>query len=137
MANQINPFGDVAKMMEQFKMPGIDMSAIVEARRKDIEALTQANKAAFESMQALATKQTTMMTEAMQGLQTAAQSLLSGGLSDPAKQTEFMRKGFEKTLADMKDLAEMTQKAQADAIAQITQRAAEQLQSVKKLMQPK
>jgi len=137
MANPTNPFGDVTKMMEQFKMPGIDMSAIVEARRKDIEALTDANKAAFESMQALAAKQTAMMTEAMQSLQSAAQGMLSGGLSDPAKQTEVMRKGFEKTLADMKDLAEMAQRAQTDAVAQITQRAAEQMQGLKKLMQPK
>jgi phasin family protein len=137
MANPANPFADVAKMMEQLKVPGVDMSAIVEARRKDIEALTEANKAAFESMQALAAKQTTMMTEAMQSLQTAAQGMLSGGLSDPTKQTEIMRKGFEKTLSDMKDLADMARKAQSDAMAQITKRAAEQMQDVKKLMQPK
>jgi phasin family protein len=137
MANQNNPFGDVAKMMEQFKMPGIDMTSIVEARRKDIEALTEANKAAFESMQALAAKQTTMMTEAMQSMQAAAQSMLSGGMADPTKQAEVMRKGFEKTLADMKDLADMTRKAQSDAMAQITQRAAEQMQSMKAMMKTK
>ncbi|MBT9598891.1 MAG: TIGR01841 family phasin [Vitreoscilla sp.] len=137
MANQPTPFGDVAKMMEQFKMPGIDMSAIVEGRRKDIAALTEANEAAVEAMQAFAAKQTAMMTEAMQGLQAAAQGMLSGGLSDPAKQTEVMHKGFAKTLSDMKDLAEMARKAQSDAMAQITQRAAEQMQGVKKLMQPK
>ena len=50
MANESNPFGDVAKMIEQFKLPGVDMSAIVQARRKDIEALVEANKAAYESM---------------------------------------------------------------------------------------
>ena len=47
-----------------------------------------------------------------------------------------MRKGFEKTLADMKDLADMARKTQSDAMAQITQRAAEQMQGMKKLMQP-
>jgi len=56
MATEINPFGDVKKMIEQFKMPGVDMTAIVDARRKDIEALVAANAAAFEAMQALARK---------------------------------------------------------------------------------
>jgi phasin family protein len=132
MANPANPFADVAKMMEQLKVPGVDMSAIVEARRKDIEALTEANKAAFESMQALAARQTEMMTEAFQGMQTAAQSMLGGGgMPDPAKQTELMRKAFEKTLADMKELAEMARQAQADAMARISERMTEQVQGTK------
>ena len=59
-------------MIEQFKMPGVDMTAIVESRRKDIEALVEANKAAYESMQALARKQTEMLTQTMQGMQEAA-----------------------------------------------------------------
>jgi phasin family protein len=123
--NQVNPFGDVTKMMEQFKLPGVDMTAIVEARRKDIEALTEANKAAFESIQALAAKQTAMMTEAMQGMQVAAQRML-GGVSDPVKQTEVMRKGFEKTLADMKGLADMVQHAQSEVLAHLAPRPTKQ-----------
>ena len=39
--NPPNPFADLAKMFEQFKVPGVDMTAIVDARRKDVEALTQ------------------------------------------------------------------------------------------------
>jgi phasin family protein len=141
MVNQSNsnPFGDVTKMMEQFKLPGIDMTAIVEARRKDIEALVEANKAAFESMQALARKQTEMLTEAMQGMQEAAKGFTGGSAvaADPAKQAEGARKGFEKTLAGMKELAEMVRAAQSDAMAHITQRATQQMQDIKVLTQPK
>ena len=133
-----NPFGDITALMEQFKMPGVDMAAIVEARKKDIEALTEANKAAFESMQALAAKQAALMTEAMQGMQVAAQGLLSGtAVQDPAKQMDVMRKGFEKTLADMKDLADMALHAQSEAMVRITQRASEQMERVKTLMKSK
>jgi len=141
MVNQSNsnPFGDVTKMMEQFKLPGVDMAAIVEARRKDIEALVEANKAAFESMQALARKQTEMLTEAMQGMQEAAKGFTGGSAAaaDPAKQAEGARKGFEKTLAGMKELAEMVRAAQSDAMAHITQRATQQMQDIKVLTQPK
>ena len=136
MATEINPFGDVKKMIEQFKMPGVDMTAIVDARRKDIEALVAANAAAFEAMQALARKQTEMLKQAMQGMQEAAKDATKS-VGDPAKQTEAVRKAFEKTLADMKELAEMARHSQSDALAHITKRGGEHLQEIKKLMQPK
>ncbi len=49
MATPPNPFADFTKMMEQFRLPGMDMSAVIEARRKDIEALTEANQLAYEA----------------------------------------------------------------------------------------
>ena len=133
MATEINPFGDVKKMIEQFKMPGVDMTAIVEARRKDIEALVEANKAAYESMQALARKQADMMKQAMQGMKDLAQ----GGAGDAAKRSETVRSAFEKTLGDMKELAEMARRSQSDALAHITKRGTEHLEEIKKMMQPK
>jgi len=138
MATDTNPFGDVKKMMEQFKIPGVDMAAIVESRRKDIEALVEANKAAFESAQALARKQTEMFTQTMQGIQEAAKGAAGGaGFGDPAKQAELVRKAYEKALADMKELAEMARHSQTDALAHISKRASEHMQEIKKLMQPK
>ncbi len=136
MATDNNPFGDVMKMFEQFKLPGIDMAAIVEARRKDVEALVEANKAAYESMQAMAHKQTEMMTQALQAMQEAGKGAVSGG-ANPAAQTEVVRAAFEKTVADMKELAEMARRSQAEAMALMTSRATEHVEEIKKLMQPK
>ena len=133
MANDSNPF-DVAKMLEQFKVPGIDMAAIAEARRKDIQALVDANKAAYEGMQALSRKQADMLAETMKGIQDVASG---AGFGDPSKQTELVRKAVEKALADMKELAELARNSQTDAMSHISQRAAEHMQELKKLMQPK
>ena len=138
MTNQTQPFGDVSAMMAQFKMPGIDMAAIVEARRKDIQALVDANAATLESMQAIANKQTEMLSQAMQGMQDAAKSAVGvGGPADVGKQGEVIRKGFEKTLANMKELADMAQNAQSEAMARITQRATHQMQEIKAMVTPK
>jgi phasin family protein len=136
MASQTNPFGDVTKMLEQFKVPGVDMGAIVESRRKDIEVLTAANKALFESMQAMAKKQTEMLTQAMQSVQEAAQGAMAGAAADPAKQGAAARKAFEKTIADMKELADMARHAQSETMAQITQRANQHMQEMKTMMRP-
>ena len=127
-----DPFGDMRNMLAQFKMPGVDMAAILESQRKDVEALVEANKSAYEAMQAIARKQTEMMTESMQVMQEAAK-----GAADPAKQTEVVRHAFEKTIADMAELAEMARRSQTAAMAGITQRVAEHMQEIRKLMLPK
>ena len=139
MTTDTNLFPDLAKMMQQFKVPGLDMAPILESRRKDIEALVEANKATFEAMQALARKQTEILTESMQGIQASAKSLASGataGSPAHAKQTELVRGAYEKALADMKDMAEMARKSQVDVMAGITKRATQSLEETRKLMQP-
>jgi phasin family protein len=131
-------FGDLTKMIEQFKLPGVDTAEIVAARRKDIDALVQAHQATYEGMQALANKQADMLKQAMQDIQAAVKSAAGGvGVGDPGKQGELARKAYEKVLSDMKDLAEIARKSQADAMASITQRGAQHLEEVKKMMQAK
>jgi phasin family protein len=134
-----NPFGDLTKMFEQFKVPGVDMSAIVESRRKDIEALIATNKATFESMQQLAAKQAEIFSQAMQSVQDGVQTLVKGGAGtpDPSKHAELARKAYEKAVGDMGALADMARKAQSDAMAGITERATQSLQEFKALAKPK
>lgn len=129
-----NPFGELTKMLEQFKMPGVDMAAIADARRQDVDSLVQANKAVYDGMQALANKQTEMLKQAMEGIQSAAGT---SGSSDPAQQAELARKAYEKTLSDMKDLAKIAQKSQADAMAIIMERATQNMQEIKNITKTK
>lgn len=133
-----NAFGDLTKMLEQFKLPGVDTQEVVEARRKDIDALVQANQAVYEGMQALANKQGELLKAAMGDIQSAMKGTASGiGVGDPAKQGELARKAYEKVLGDMKDLAEIARESQTEAMAKITQRGTEHLDEVKKLMKLK
>ena len=59
MADYKNPFADmdVQKMMGEFKLPNVDVDAVVAAQKKNIEALTSANQLAVEGMQAIARRQ--------------------------------------------------------------------------------
>lgn len=131
-------FGDLTKMLEQFKVPGVDTSEILEARRKDIDALVQANQAAYDGMQELATKQGELLKSAMEDIQSAMKGATEGvGKGDLGKQGELARKAYEKVLGDMKDLAEIARTSQAEAMAKITQRGTQHLDEVKKMMKPK
>jgi phasin family protein len=135
----VNPFGDLTKMIEQFKLPGVDMSAIVESRRKDMDALMSANKATLDSMQELAKKQAEIFAQAMQTAQDSIQSLAKGGVGtpDPVKQAEVARKAYEKAVAGMSELAQMARKAQAEAMAGISARAQQSVEEMKQAVQPK
>ena len=134
--NMTNPFGDLSKMFEQFKLPGVDTAEIEAARRKDVEALVQANQAAYEGMQALANKQAEMLKQAMEDIQAAVKGAASGG-GDPAKQGDLARTAYAKVLSDMQELAGIARKSQSDAMVSITQRGSQHLEEVKKMMKPK
>ena len=136
--DNVNPFGDFTKVLEQFKVPGVDMSSIIDARRKDIEAVVEANKAAYETMQTLARMQTDMLSEAMHELQDAAKDWATQGVAatDPGKQAEAAQKACQKALTHMKDIAEIARKSQADAVAAMTERATKNMQEMKQMILP-
>lgn len=124
------------KMMEQFKVPGIDTKEILEARRKDVDALIQANQAIYSGMQAMANKQGELLKKSMEDIQSAMKTA-AAGMGDPGKQSEIARKAYETVLAHMRDLAEIARQSQAEAMARITQRANESAEEIKKALQIK
>ncbi len=63
--------------MESMQVPGVNMNALMEARRKDVEALIAANQQAYAGMQAMAKHQAKIMQETMQQWQSAAAGLMS------------------------------------------------------------
>ncbi len=139
MANPNMPFMDVSELLAQFKVPGVDVNALMEARRKDIEALVTANRQAYEGMQLLAHRQAEMLKEAMAEWQAATEDMMSGKSSATgvANQAELGKQTFEKALANMRELAEMATKSQSEAWEVVTRRFHENLEELKKLMHPK
>ena len=139
MANPNMPFMDVNELLAQFKVPGVDINALMEARRKDVEALVAANRQAYEGMQLLAHRQAEMLKEAMAEWQAATADMMSGKSPETgaAKQAELGKQTFEKALANMRELAEMATKSQSEAWEVVTRRFHENLEELKQLMHPK
>jgi len=147
--NPFNPFAamdfskfdlskfDVTKMLGDVKIPGFDMQAIMDAQRKNIEALTAANQTAVQGMQAVAQRQAEILSQAMNEVSSIAQQLASSA-SNPqemtAKQADLVRKAFEQALANARELAEMVSKSNTEAFAIINKRVTESLQELKSLV---
>ena len=112
---QSNPFSlfgemDFEKMMKDFKIPGVDIDSVMNTQRKNLEAIGEANKVAMEGMQAVAKRQTEIMREAMEEMVKSTKEMSSVGSPQEVsgKQADMARERFEKAMANMRELAEMT-----------------------------
>ena len=138
MNQQELPFPDINQLLAQFKLPGVDVNALIEGRRKDIEAVAAANRHAYEGMQLLAQRQAEMLREAIaEWQQAASQAMSSQGASagTTAKQIELGKQALAKALENMRELAEMATKSQTEAFEVVNRRFHQSLDELKRSIQ--
>jgi phasin family protein len=119
------PFFDFTQLLQPFKLPGVDFAALVERERKNIEALAEANRIAFEGWQALVRRQTEILQESMK--QAVADAQQEDAMK---KRADLARKAFERALADMRELAEIAAKSQKEAFEVMRKRFEENVTSM-------
>ena len=126
---------EFTKAFSSFKVPGVDMNAMLEAHQKNLDALTNANKTAFAGFQAIATRQAELMKQALESSSAAAEDMMKSGTPQEAtvKQVDLVKTTIEKALADMTEIAEMLAKSTNEANAAINKRVLESLEEVKKI----
>jgi phasin family protein len=133
-----DPFSQFSAMFQQYKLPGFDVQAILDARRKDVEALAAANRVAFGGMEALRDKQIEILRRALNDFQGIAQQFAGSAKGASANPTEVVQKALHQALADMQEIAQKTQQAQTEAYAIVTKRIEEAAKELKSsLEQPK
>jgi phasin family protein len=120
------PTFDFTKMLQQFQIPGVDFASIIERERKNIEALAEANRIAFEGWQNLVRRQSEILQDSMKRAVEDAknQTALKNG-------AELARSAFETALANMRELAEMAAKSQRDAFEVIRKRVEENMNALR------
>ena len=133
--NQSNLFGEGIKLFKQFRLPGFDAGAMMESRRKDFEALANANLTALTGMQSLGQKQM----EILSGTMTRLQSLFAKQPGQERKPAagEAMQQALCAALTDMQELAGAAYRTQADSVAVISKRVSENVEEFKVLLQPR
>ena len=119
------PFFDFTKLMNQFRLPGVDFAALVDRERKNIEALAEANRIAFEGWQRLVRRQAEILQETMKKV------VADAGQKDAKKRADLAKEGFEKALANMRELAEMATKSQKEAFEVVRKRIEENVEDIR------
>jgi phasin family protein len=128
---------DISKLTADYKLPGVDMDQLLATQRKNIEALTAANQLAFEGMQAVLRRQTEILRQSMEQASSMVSELMAAGAPEDkvAKNAELAKVAFEKALANMRELAEMVAKSNAEAAEVISKRVSESLDELKVAVQ--
>ena len=136
-----NPFFDVdfSKVLGEIKMPGVDVESILATQRKNIEAVTAANQLAIEGLQAVLRRQAEILRQSLEAAGTAATEVISAGTPEEkaTKQAELLKTAFEKSLSNVRELAEMVAKSNTEAADVLAKRVSESLEEVKTAMSGK
>ncbi|MEO1224686.1 MAG: phasin family protein [Pseudomonadota bacterium] len=123
----------MTKFVGDFKVPGIDVDAMLAAQQKNLQAVTEANKLAIEGLQAVAKRQAEVLKQSMEEMASTMQQMMANGAPQDkmARQAELAKEGFEKVLANMKEVSEMVAKSNTEAAEVLSKRISEQLEEIK------
>ncbi|CAA6604626.1 MAG: phasin family protein [Alphaproteobacteria bacterium] len=130
---------DVTKIFADFKVPGVDVDAMLASQRKNIEALASANRLAFEGVQAVMRRQMEIMRQSIEEVVGATKAMTEAGSPQEkaAAQTELVKDAFERTLSNMRELVEMMGKSNNEAFDLLNKRFAQTMDEVKDVIKGK
>jgi phasin family protein len=129
-------FGEFGKLFADMKLPAIpDMEAFVSASRRNMETLTAANRVALEGAQAVARRHMEIVQQSMAELTEAvrAMSSVEAPQVKAAKQAELLKTAYERAVGNMKELSDLIQESNAEAVKLLNNRFAEAMDEVKAL----
>lgn len=123
-------------MFEKFghdlNIPNVDIEAILEHHRKNLEALEKSAKATVAGTNTLINRQREMLQETLSEATDMAQSFRAPGSAQEliSKQTEFARKAFESAVSNAGEVAELVKKSGTESIDILRSRIKEAMAEV-------
>ena len=136
MAHRPQSETDFTNYFANIQLPALpDMEMFLTANRKNLETLTAANRVALEGAQAVARRHMEIVQSNMAELTEAMKTLAAADKPQEkaAKQAELLKHAYQRAVAQMKELSDLIQQSNAEALSLINQRFAEAMDEVKAL----
>jgi phasin family protein len=128
-------FEDIKKLIEKFQLPNVDIDALIDWQRKDMEALTEMNRQASEGLKALVERRNEILRESLAEWQAAIKEATS--TEAVSKRAEAAKQGMQKAIANFRELSEMEAQARNNAWKVVQDRMQENMANLQKLLQPR
>ncbi len=124
---------DFGKFAEQFKLPGVDSKSLIETQRRNLEAFTKANQVTFEAVQAVVQRQAEILRQTIDETTKAVQEMSRPDKPEDvwAKQAELMKDAYEHGLANLRELTELSTKANVEATDVLTHWVTDSLEELR------
>lgn len=129
---------DFGKFAGQFKFPGVDTTALIESQQRNIEAITKANQVAFAGVQAIMQRQAEILSKTLDEATKAAQAFSKTGKPEEiwAKQADLVKEAYEHGLSNLRELTELSAKANTQAADLLSHRVTDGLDEFKGAFKP-
>jgi len=128
---------DLMRMMSEFRIPAMpDLEALATAQRKNMEAISTANRVALEGAQAVAKRHMEILQQSVSEITEAMRALANADAPQDkaAKQAELAKATYAQAVANMRELADLIQKSSSEALAVLNRRFGEAMDEVKAQM---
>jgi phasin family protein len=132
-------FAEMSKRFSELRFPSMipDSSALMAAHRRNMEVLSNANRLALEGAQAVARRHMEIMQQTMSEFTEHARELThaESPQAKAARQAELVKKSYERAVANIKDLSDLIQRSNTEALAVLSDRFTEAMDEVKLLLE--
>jgi len=114
-------------------MPEVDIDAILNHHRKNLEALEKSARASASGATAVMNRQREMLQKTMQEVTEIAQGFRAPGNPQEmmAKQADFAKKSFEAAVKNAGEMAELVKKSNTDSIEILRARIRESMEEIR------
>jgi phasin family protein len=123
--------------MKVSNMAGMDV--VLGAYRRNLQALSEANRVALEGAQAVARRHMEIMQSTMTDLTEQMRGVDSHDTPQAraTKQAELLKHAYETAVANMRDLGDLIQRSNHDAVEKLNRRFSEAMDEMKTLIDKK
>jgi len=132
-------FTEMTRRFAEMRFPSMipDSSALLAAHRRNMEVLSAANRLALEGAQAVARRHMEIMQQTMTEFTEHARELSTADSpqAKAARQAELVKKSYERAVANIKDLSDLIQRSNTEALHVLSDRFREAMDEIKSLLE--
>ena len=127
---------EFTRVLGEMKFPALpDAEALLGTYRRNMEALSSANRIALEGAQSVAKRHMEIMQQQMAELTDAMRALAgSDAPQAKAKQAEMLKRTYERAVTHSARAFDLIQRSNRDALEQLNKRFVEAMDEVKRLV---
>ncbi|MFO0995590.1 MAG: phasin family protein [Alphaproteobacteria bacterium] len=136
MSKSSAPFGpDAFKAFSDFKIPGVNIDALVAYHRKNFDAISKANQATVKGFQSVAQRQSELFRAAIEGATKVGEALVAAKSPEDRmrKQAEFAKEGVMTAMSNAQEMAGIVTGAATEAAGVLNARLVESIDEVREL----
>ena len=127
-----------SQMFATMKMPMVpNIEALMAVQKRNMEALSAANRIALEGAQAVAQRHMELMQQTMSEVGETMKALSAGDgpQAKAATQTDLLKRAYERAVANTKEMSDLIQRANGEAVEQLNHRFVEAMEEMMTMLE--